>query len=115
MVGEGRRLPAGRAVGRGYRAADARPLAKGRPAKNKVEQVGVSSGPRKRGLISPRFTTRFTTTSPRFTIQKRGGNRKTPCKNAISVPRNFFSDKNRRIEAWESAGKTPWTVFRAMI
>jgi hypothetical protein len=39
---------------------------------------------------------------------------KPPAKTPIP-PRRTFSCKNRRIEAWESAEKTLWTAFKAMI
>jgi hypothetical protein len=69
---------------------------------------------RESGVFCTTLTTRFTTNSPRCTIQKHGGNRKTPCKNSHSATQNFFY-KDRRIEAWESAVKRLWTASRAMI
>jgi hypothetical protein len=68
----------------------------------------------KNDVLLTTFTMHLTTTSPRITIQKHRGNRETPCKNAPSTTQIFFR-KDRRIETWESAGKTLWTAFGAMI
>jgi hypothetical protein len=46
--------------------------------------------PRKATRNSPRFTTQSTTTSPRFTTTKHPKIRKTPCKNHLDTPPNFF-------------------------
>src|SRR6266852_6267602 len=39
---------------------------------------------------APRFTTQFTTTSPRFTIKKHHKNAKTPCKTILHHKKHFF-------------------------
>jgi hypothetical protein len=39
---------------------------------------------------------------------------KPPCKTPLLSARIFFPE-DRRIEAWESAGKRLWTASRAMI
>src|SRR5216683_6796510 len=43
---------------------------------------------------APRFTTQFTTTSPRFTIKKHHKNSKTPCKNHARPQKHFFRTHN---------------------
>src|SRR5260370_8829548 len=43
---------------------------------------------------APRFTTQFTTTSPRFTIKKHHKNSKTPCKNHARPQKHFFLTHN---------------------
>src|SRR6266851_4812990 len=43
---------------------------------------------------APRFTTQFTTTSPRFTIKKHHKNSKTPCKNHAPPQKHFFRTHN---------------------
>ena len=43
---------------------------------------------------TPRFTTQFTTTSPRFTIKKHHKNSKTPCKNDPPPQKHFFPIHN---------------------
>jgi hypothetical protein len=46
--------------------------------------------PPKRVVQAPRFTTQFTTTSPRLTITKHHKNDKTPLENHISTTETFF-------------------------
>jgi hypothetical protein len=60
------------------------------PSKNIFQNRRKIFTRQKSVVQTPRFTTQFTTTSPRFTITKHHKNTKTPCKNASS-PQNKFS------------------------
>jgi hypothetical protein len=61
------------------------------------EKSGMFFDPQKTPHNSPRFTTQSTTTSPRFTTPKHTKIRKTPCKNHLDTPPNFFPRPNRKL------------------
>src|SRR5258705_13885419 len=52
--------------------------------------------PRKTPCKKPGFTTQSTTTSPRFTTTKHTKIRKTPYKNHLKTPPNFFPRPNAK-------------------